>query len=615
MARHPRWPNWPHRFGGQTCDVSETDEKKISTDPFHEDHKMLNVKVHKRLLVTLAACAATCVFGSNVYADDAQGTAALKEQLRIMQQRIEELSRQVDSLSKKTAEAQAAATAPPPPPAKVAKQAPEEPKFEKFLKGFYGTLDVSFDDTTKGINGLTAYSYSLVNPNNPNSGYVQGPAKGTQQVGVLGYMPAFSTNKSQIGYRNTHKIDDSDYDFLIQVETSLSLTSAPGLRTSNTQQSNVVTGAIGLGDTYLGIQNKDWGKLKFGTTYSPYKKSTDRLNPFSGMLGDYAVVMGNSGGDNRVEFGTRLEHSIWYESNKLGNVFSFDLLISPGQNRTYDNVVQSAGSPDCSGGNEPGSGNLLLNCDDGGFGSAYSADLKFEMGGFYATAAYEMHKAVNRNSDGIGSNNPIYGYLFGTQSPLLDFNTFNTLVAEFPGYASVASPGYLNDIADEAAYKFGAQYAFSTGTTVNGMWERMTRNVPAALQFQNERQRNGTWFAVSQQLGPKDVVSIGWAHAGQTPGDPGGQHNYDPLAQADTADMYTLAWKHQLDKQLTWYLDTALTINHGNAHYDLGAGGRGLTTDCHDGTNTIIIDGSSAGPTTWGGCREQGFSTGFNYKF
>jgi hypothetical protein len=58
-----------------------------------------------------------------------------------------------------------------------------------------------------------------------------------------------------------------------------------------------------------------------------------------------------------------------------------------------------------------------------------------------------------------------------------------------------------------------------------------------------------------------------------------------------------------------------LTLNHGNAHYDLGAGGRGLTTDCHDGPNAIVTDYSSAGPTTWGGCCLQGFSTDLNYKF
>lgn len=576
---------------------------------------MLNVKVHKRLLVALAAFVSTCVFAGSVYAADTQSqTDALKEQLRIMQQRIEELSRQVDSLSRKQEAPPIAATVAP-APAPVAKQAPAEPKFEQFLKGFYGTLDVSFDDTTKGINGLTAYSYSLVNPANPNSGYVQGSPKGAQQVGILGYLPAFSTNKSQIGYRNTHKIDGTDFDFLIQVETSLALTASPGLRTSYVQQSNVVTGAIGLGDTFLGIQNKEWGKLKFGTSYSPYKKSTDRMNPFSGMLGDYAVVMGNSGGDNRVEFGTRLEHSLWYESPTFGDLFSFDLLWSPGQNRTFDNVIQSAGSPDCSGGNQPGSGNLVLNCDDGGFGNAFSADFKFATGNFYATVAYELHRDVNRNSDGIGSNHPIYGYLLSINSPLLDFNTFNAIVGEFPGYAGVASPAYLTDIGDESAFKVGAQYAFPMGLTVNGIWERLHRDLPAALQFQNERQRNGYWVSLSQDFGTKDNLSVGWAHATATHGDPGGEHNYDPLAQANTADMYTLAWKHKLDKQLTWYLDTALTINHGNAHYDLGAGGRGLTTDCHDGTNTILVDYSSAGPTTWGGCRVQGFSTGVNYKF
>jgi predicted porin len=579
-------------------------------------------KVPRLLCAALAAILVISAYSSRSFADEAADNAALKEQMRVLMQRIDDLTRQVDSLSKQQA-AQAAQTlpvAPPmatPAPAPTVAQAalPAEPKFEKFIKGFYGTLDVSLDDTTKGINGLTAYSYSLVNPNNPNSGFVNNGPKGTQEVGRLGYMPALSTNKSQIGYRMEHKIGDSDVDFIIQVETALAITASPGLKTTYTQQSNVVNGAIGLGDTFVGIQDKQWGKLKFGTTYAPYKKSTDRMNPFSGMLGDYAAVMGNSGGDNRVEFGTRLDHSMWYESPKIADLVNFDFLYSPGANRTFDNVVQSAGSPDCNGGNEPGSGNLLLNCDDGGFGDAISTDLRVETGGFYGTVAYELHKGVNRNSDGIGSNNPIYGYLVTSNSPLIDFNTFNSLVAEFPGYAAVATPPYLTDIANEWAFKVGAQYAFDFGLTASAIWEDLHRNVPQDLEFQNERQRNGTWIALSQDFSPRDNISIGWAHAGRTPGDPGGQHNYNPFSTDDTADMYTIAWKHKLDKQLYWYVDSALTANHGNAHYDIGAGGRGLTTDCHDGTNTIIIDGSSTGPTTWGGCRIMGFSTGLDYRF
>jgi hypothetical protein len=143
----------------------------------------------------------------------------------------------------------------------------------------------------------------------------------------------------------------------------------------------------------------------------------------------------------------------------------------------------------------------------------------------------------------------------------------------------------------------------------------MRRYLPANMQFQNERQRNGFWFALSQDFSPKDNVSIGFAHAGATPGDPGGQHNYDPTNHSNTANMYTIAWKHRFDKNVYWYLDAADTVNGTNAHYDLGAGGRGVTTDCHDGTTTTFIDYSSAGNTTWGGCHVIGFSTGVNYKF
>jgi predicted porin len=595
---------------------------------------MLTTKAPRLWFAALAGVLAIACYPTPSRAAD---DPALKEQIRILKQRIDELNQQVDELARKQEQQAAAAAAapaakpagPPPEPKfdafmKEQKDKGGEPKLAAFLKGFYGTLDVSFDDVTKGIAGLQAYHWSLSDPTNPNSAPVQGGLKGGP-VGRLGYLPALSTNKSQIGYRFSHKIADTSTDFIVQVETSLALTAQPGLRTSYVQQSNAVSGAIGLGDTFVGLQDKSWGTLKFGTMYSPYKKSTDRLNPFSGMLGDYAVVMGNSGGDNRVEFGTRLDHSITYESPKLGGLFNVDLLVSPGANRTYDNVIQSAGSPDCSGGNMPGSGNLLLNCDDGGFSDAYSIDLRFETGPFYATAAWERHKDVNRNSDGIGSNSLTYGVLASgcnppdftgpSCDPNLDWGTFATIVAEFPEFAAIASPPYLTDIANETAWKVGAQYAFPIGLTVSGIFERMTRDVPSALTFQNERQRNGTWFAATQKLTPNDTLSIGWAHAARTPGDPGGQHNYNPTSTDNTADMYTIAWKHNLDKQLYWYLDSALTINHGNAHYDLGAGGRGLTTDCHDGTHTVFTDGSSAGPTTWGGCRIMGFSTGLDYKF
>ncbi|MGO9934606.1 MAG: porin, partial [Steroidobacteraceae bacterium] len=400
-----------------------------------------------------------------------------------------------------------------------------------------------------------------------------------------------------------------------------------------TQQSNVTKSGIGYGDTFIGVSNNAWGKLKFGTTYTPYKQSTDRMNPFSGMLGDYAAIMGNTGGDNRVEFGTRLDHSMWYESPKFGGVFSFDALFSPGQNRTPNNEGQSAGSPDCAGGNEPGSGNLPVACADGAFNNAFSVDLKFEYGPIYATAAYELHQGVNRSSDGIGSNSPYYNSLYNitnitdpvsgavlsstctTTSPLIDCADYNTFAAEYPAAATAGSPGLYNDTVNEAAFKVGAQYTFDFGLAVSGIYEEFKRYVPADLEWQNERQRMGFWFAATQDITAKDNVSIGWAHAGATPGDPAGQHNYNPNSVEDYANMYTAALKHRFDKNLYWYFNIADTVNHGNAHYDLGAGGRGVTIDCHDGTTQAFNDYSSAGPTTWGGCHPLGVSTGLHYTF
>lgn len=592
---------------------------------------MLKTKLVRPVLVALTACTLNAVACGLVLADDAQDNQALREQMRIMMQRMDELQKQVQALSKQSQPAvqspPAPVRSPPPAPqgpslaqsANATQEVPsKEPLFEKFAKGFYGTLDVSIDDSTKGISGLTAYPYALIDPTNPNSGAAISGGPKAGPVGRVGWQPDLSTNKSVLGYRGSHSIAGSTVDFIYQLEVQPSITSAPGAATSYTAQSNTTKAGIGYGDSFVGLSNNDWGKVKFGTTYTPYKKSTDRMNPFSGMLGDYAVIMGNTGGDNRVEFGTRIDHSVWYESPKFGGVFSFDVLFSPGQNRTPDSVAQSSGSSDCNGGNEPGSGNLPLACDDGGYDNAYSVDLRYEQGPLYVTAAYELHKSVNRNSDGVGSNSPIYNYQLGLGngiSPLLNWSAFNAFAAEYPQAAPAGTPEYSTDVANEAAFKVGVQYTFDFGLALSGIYEDMRRYLPTDLQFQNERQRNGFWFAASQDFSLKDNLSIGFAHAGATPGDPGGQHNYDPTNRDNTANMYTIAWKHKFDKNLYWYVDAADTVNGRNAHYDLGAGGRGVTTDCHDGTTYAFVDYSSAGPTTWGGCHVIGFSTGLNYKF
>ncbi|MFN2460839.1 MAG: porin, partial [Candidatus Velthaea sp.] len=339
-------------------------------------------------------------------------------------------------------------------------------------------------------------------------------------------------------------------------------------------------GAISTNLSYIGVR----GAHKVSAAYSiPY--STARMNPFSGEIGDYSVIMGNSGGDNRVEFATRLDHSLWYESPAIRG-FQFNALVSPGQNRASDNSNIPAGEPSCAGGNLPGSGALSPACNDGSFGAAYSTSLAYQSRGLYVSAAYELHKKVNRVSD-VGDP---------ALSPL--------------------------DVGDEQGTKFGLQFAPTKTTTVSAIYEDLARYIPSALDFQNERARSGYWLAVTQGLNAnRDSFNFGWAHANATRGDTG-QHNTPGGFNPDNAaNMYTIMYRHAIDRHFSIYADWAMTANHPDAHYDLGAGGRGITTDCHDATQLTAFDAtattllSGEGPHCYAGGLLRGFSLGLNLRF
>jgi predicted porin len=444
----------------------------------------------------------------------------------------------------------------------------------------YGNLDESLDATSKNVGPLTLNG-------------------STPPVGNFGWMPAISTNLSYLGVRGFQRIDEQPFNFVYQFEVGLDLSATPGLKQSTSQESATVNGALFNRNTFIGLSSPTWGAIKIGKEDAPYKSSTAAFNPFSGMIGDYAVVMGNTGGDNRVEFGTRLDHAIWYESPTFGGGFQFNVLVAPGQNRsnTDDNIA--AGESDCAGGNVPESGgNLPVACNDGSFGTAVSTNLSYTNGPLYMTIAYEFHANVNRQSDITA--------MYGTAALPIAYaqNLFN------------------QDVANEDAAKVGILYKFATGTTVGGIVESLHRYVPSDLEFQNERQRYGTWVVVSQVLNQSDSVHFGWAHAFATPGDPG-QHNDSTLTtldglgtyapNANQADMVTAAYMHKISQSLTWYTDVAATFNGPSAHYDLGAGGRGVTTDCHDAFSTS--SNYTSVPHCYTGTILMGVSSGLNWRF
>jgi predicted porin len=466
----------------------------------------------------------------------------------------------------------------------------------------YGNIDVSIDDTTKSWG-----NFDLNGSSSP--------------VGNFGWLPAISSNSSYLGVRGFQQLPNFPFNFVYQLEVGFDVSATPGLKQNNSNISDQVNGSLFNRNTYIGFASPEFGAIKIGKTNSPYSNSTGGFNPFAGQIGDYRVIMGNTGGDNRVEFDTRLDHSIWYESPTIGG-FQWNALFSPGQNRSVINDNLPAGGSDCTGGNDPTSGgDLPVNCSDGSFGNAASANISYTNGPLYLVAAAEWHQNVNRQSDvaaiyglannGVFSNAGSCGQVASTAGA---------------GLTPQQNANFLRlcneDVADEWAWKVGALYTFSTKTTVGAIFESLHRNDPAELQFINERQRNGTWLFVTQELTPVDSVSFGWAHAFAANGDPG-QHNSATLTTADLgatfapndnqADMITGTYKHKFGPNLTWYTAAAVTFNGPSAHYDLGAGGHGITTDCHDASDAT--GGLASNPHCYTGTVLGGVSTGIQWRF
>jgi predicted porin len=504
---------------------------------------------------------------SAALADDASDT---KAQIQALQAQLDAVKAQLDRLQAQQ-QRPPVRPAPGPPPAErgtfIQKKSGDALTFTAGGNDevtLYGNLDLSIDHTTKGLQKFY-------------------PSSGDSPIGNVSYQSAVSTNLSYIGVRGLHKLGKKS-NVVYQLETQLDISSTAGTVYTNSNNDNVVKGALTSRNSFLGLSTPI-GTFRVGKTDAPYKNSTQRMNPFSGELGDYSVIMGNSGGDNRVEFGTRLDHSIWWDSPSSWGPVTLSLLVSPGQNRSSDNGIVASGEVGCAGGNAPGSGAGAPLCNDGSFSSAYSVAGSWTNPNkrFYWTAAYEIHKSVNRTGDLAGDP---------------------------------------RDIGDEQAWKTGFQWQVAPATTVDAIYEELQRNIPVALQFQNERQRSGYWLALTQNLDRQSNINFGWAHANATPGDLP-QHN-TPLAGANpdnSANMYTIAYKRNLDRRFSWYVDWALTLNHPDAHYDLGAGGRGLTTDCHDGSPITAFDPtvnppvSGVGPRCFTGGRLQGFSSGLKFQF
>src|SRR5258705_13760489 len=153
---------------------------------------------------------------------------------------------------------------------------------------FYGHLDLSIDDITKGIKESTA-------------------------VGKVGWQADVSSNLSYFGFRGDHDIGGGN-KMVFQAETQVDVAATPGPSPVNqASQGNVdnkVLGALGTRNSYLGIAG-NFGDFQLGKTDAPYKLSTARMDPFSASVGDYNSIMGNTGGGKPAQARTPLSPPGW----------------------------------------------------------------------------------------------------------------------------------------------------------------------------------------------------------------------------------------------------------------------------------------------------------------
>lgn len=433
------------------------------------------------------------------------------------------------------------------------------------------------DATTVQIYGHFDVSADLFNP---------GVWDQNTKVGV-------ASNLSYLGFRIKHDLTPygfAGYAFLGQIETEADVAQTPSVKA-----------AFGSRDSYAGIQTP-WGSIKAGKMQTPYKTSTAAFDPFRNTVADYNSIMGNTGGDGRAEFDYRASHAIWYES-PVYEGFQVKVLASPGQNSGIDNSNTAFGEFSCTGASAIGNGSGWPGnasgqsfdtggvggepCNDGSFGTLYSASATYHGYGLTAIAAYELHLNVNRTGD-------IY-------------NPDGTNIV-LPNGQTITGSG----VANEWAAKVGLGYGFNDGlgpVKAYGIYEHMQRDGGIASQF-NERTRDGLYGSVTQSVGPWDF-SAAYAHAFATPGNPGtGTVSNGTFAQYalegldDSASMYAAGVRYNFSKWASIYLVGADLVNGPGAHYCLGPSGHGYTICGRDEQNNV-----------YGGANIWSVSSGFTLVF
>lgn len=141
-------------------------------------------------------------------------------------------------------------------------------------------------------------------------------------AGATASLTKVSSNSSRLGFRGKEDLSD-DVSAVMQLEL--------GVNYDGTQTSVVssVTGSpvsskstnidkITYRDSYGGLSSKTFGTLIFGIKDTPYKISTNSLDPFGDTMGDYNAIIGTVNGTS--DFDLRAMNTIAYTSPQWSGI-------------------------------------------------------------------------------------------------------------------------------------------------------------------------------------------------------------------------------------------------------------------------------------------------------
>jgi predicted porin len=349
---------------------------------------MFKFQVRKPLLAAMGACAAISLPGI-VLADDAQDIQQLKDQVRVLQQKV-------DSMSS--------------PPSVIATTAPKAAPSLTFAGiTIYGTVDMGIAYLTHGAPVSSQWStglpYYVQAFSNHSIFAVAGNGLSQSKVGISGVEPLFG-----------------DFSGVFRVETGFNpwsgrLADGPGSLTQNNGKANAVKISAGdssragqafNGPAYAGVSSKSLGTLTFGRHNG---LMLDLLSKYDPQLQAQAfspiALSGTTGGLGDTQ------------SNRLDNSLKYLLNIGP----AHVGYMHGFGSD----GYVPQSAN--------------EANLGFELGGFSIDALWgEVHGEVAAAS--LSAANVTALSTVGGPSYLPGWSLGNTLAATISdntGYSVQAS--------------------------------------------------------------------------------------------------------------------------------------------------------------------------------